>query len=163
MGVTCPHNLEAVGVPPRPLTLDCKCRSLLFLFCFFLHVNLGLFPKIVGRIWGFWFCLGVICPPPPQLQSSSRVPVATLTVVCVCTGTEAMVAGSHSVTWFAVLCFLAVVLSLALISRKPQNRYVTTYLRGDRSHLRRIVHVKWQIMAIVIQNFNLHNRSLGRQ
>ncbi|XP_037094724.1 probable cationic amino acid transporter [Pollicipes pollicipes] len=43
-------------------------------------------------------------------------------------GTEAIVNGSHAVTWFAALCFLVVVLSLILISRKPQNRKALPFL-----------------------------------
>ena len=44
---TCPHNLEAVGALPP--TLDCQCRSFLFLF---VHVNFGLSQKIVGETQG---------------------------------------------------------------------------------------------------------------
>ena len=39
MGVTCPHNLEAVEAPPPQLWIVIVVH---FYFCLFLHVNLGL-------------------------------------------------------------------------------------------------------------------------
>ena len=49
VGAACPHNLEAVGALP-PTTLDGQC--VIFYFCLFLHMNLGLTQKIVGQIRG---------------------------------------------------------------------------------------------------------------
>ena len=71
------------GRPPKLWTVN----VVHFYFCLFLHVNLGLSPKIVGQIRGvFIFGYGLpwtpgdVCPP-PQLQSISAPlwPVWSLT------------------------------------------------------------------------------------
>ena len=68
VGATCPHNFEAVGVPPP--TLDCESRS------FFCTWAWGLYQKIVGQIrgvfsfgYGLPWAPGDVCPPPPQPTS----------------------------------------------------------------------------------------------
>ena len=48
-GGNLPHNFEAVGAPPLQLW---TVKVVHFYFCLLLHVNLGIYQKIVGQIQG---------------------------------------------------------------------------------------------------------------